>query len=368
MSDIDLENDELENEEVEEQEESLGRNEAMEREFSKFTESADKPTEANVEEELANVQGELTIEHLRKLPGADQYTDEQLMQMWQSANAPAPKRSYKIYNESGEVNDLADLSAEDFLKLQFGYNAFGKEHKKTFDELMRNASLAHYNEQKMAGLRGERQQLVDKYSKIEQEHTAWANDRKIWEHALTQLAMGNAQPIQQLAQAFMQAQQQMPAMEQAPGGDKELESAGLRVYYEYIVPNAQQVAQRYGANPEEVAQAVMHLVGQEPEEFLTAEKLANIINIEIPALLEQAGYSASESASNNAPSTPSNKPDKVSELEKKVAELTARLENQSVQKAKAKRPPPVGSGAAPSAGNTVPDFKSRREMKEWLQS
>jgi hypothetical protein len=217
--------------------------------------------------------------------------------MWQAALNPPKNRSYKFYRGEEEVADLQGLSAEDLLQMQFGYNAMGKEQRRNLDEIIRNAQMGHFQEARYQQIMSDRNGVYEKYQSAEKQLSSYANDRKLLEYALSQYVQGNEQPLGKLIDAFKQQASQMPEIEQPSSGpDYQAEAEGQRVYYEVIVPQAYQIAQQYGANAQEIANAIVQMVQNEPDEFMTQERFQQILQVEIPYLLEQNGYAAKQAA------------------------------------------------------------------------
>lgn len=346
-------------------------------------------------EDLASLAREITATDLRRLPGTEKMSDDELLKMWKDQSKdeagtedkpklgpdgkpvgevpppPPVKRNYKIYDDKGvEVTDLSKMSAEQMLKATYGYSAMNKEQKKTFDEVIRNASLGHLNEQKLTTLQAERNAAYEKLQKLTEEHGAWGNDRQKMTKALEALARGDDKPIKALAAAYQQALLAEPEAGNDAQAQLELELAGQRYYYEHIIPRGYDIATQYGAKPQEVVNAIKHYIEQEPAELLTEAKIQSIIDYEIPALLERNGYSRTGEAAQVTPPAGSDPRDKqFKDMQDKIAELTAKIENAATDavRKKTKLAPPPGGGTTGGAGDAQPSFKNRAEMKAWLQ-
>jgi len=333
-------------------------------------------------EDLASTEGDISVESLRENLGdlAEGLSDEELLAEWAKAQKGEDgteeidvqpftlPNGLKLYGEDGkEVTDFSKLTLQQLLndKMQWGYNALGKEQKKALTEVFRNASLGHYNEQKMQTLAQERAKAYEMYSTIKTEHEAWAQDRQVWLQVLTAAAQGNIDPLKKLIQAYG-AEASNVDRNAAPAIDERQEAEYNRAGMEWVTKEANRIAEQYGANPLEIAQAITYLANQEPQEFLTAEKLNAIVQYEIPALLERYNYSQKHPAP-AANGTSSN--DEVAALKKQVAELMADKQNSATQKVrdKQRKAPPAGGGRSPSAGESVPAFKTRDSYKEWIR-
>ncbi len=358
-----------------------------------FAEGEAAATADIVIEELGDVEKhpELTVEDLRKIPGAEDMTDAQIISEWNKAVAQASgqtgqtgqvaadgqtvKLPFPVFDDKGnKIEALEKISVADLFngKIKLGYNANGKEQQKTLAETLRNASMGHFNEQKYNTALAERNQVFTKAGELEKQVAQFTDERKVWDAALTALAMGNIEPMKRLAQAYQTALTQTP--QATPGmipisqvqAEQEQAANGQRFINEVVVPNAMEIAKKYDADPKEVAGAIETLIRRDLG-FLTKEKIEQIIQYEVPALFEANGYTA-----NATPAGQAQAPDKVAELEKTVAALQSRIAagaNQSTQqtRAKQKKAPPAGSGATPGAGDSMPNFKSRAAMKAWMQ-
>lgn len=332
------------------------------------------PDNSAILAELESHEGDITIAELRKLAEAagEKHTDEELEAMWQAAQNPAPKatRSYKFYKDNNPVESLDGLTAEDILNLQFGYKAMGQEQRKSLDEIIRVAQFGHFNESRLAQLQNDRNSLYEKYTEASSKSQQFEQERQLWEYSLTQYVQGNSQPLEKLIEAFKNAQsappQFMQQQEQNPSTDYESQMAAQRVYYEQVVPQAMRLSQQYGANAQEIANVIVAIADQEAE-FMSPERLEQIMTIELPYLLEQKGYSAGESVQQQAaPTDPRDA--EIAELKRQLASSSAQQKNSAISAAKKRKAPPAGGGVVPSAGDTMPEIKDRNSMKEYLRN
>src|SRR5258708_3153247 len=286
---------------------------------------------------------ELTVDDLRKLPGADGMTDEQLKTEWAKAVATAQgsqvvdgqaadktfKLPFPVYDAQGQkIETLEKISVRDLLegKIQIGYNALGKEQRKTLAEALRNASMGHWNEQKYNTTVEERNRVASTLAERDKEIAQFSSERKVWDTALTALAMGNPEPIKALATAYQKAltsttQSTTPAgmvpVEQVKAEQEQVER-GTQYRDTVLYPAPSEIAKRYDANPQEVYNAIKWYIEREPAQFLTHEKIQSIIAYDVPALFESNGYSANATGAGNQPAVQTNE---VEELKKTVAAL-----------------------------------------------
>jgi len=342
-------------------------------------------TDEAVIDELATKEGDVTLEDLKRLPGAEGLTDEQIKAEWNAAvQAVASgeeveegevKLPFPVYDKEGnkvapdQVTIAGLLSGE----LQIGYNALGKEQRKTLTEALRNASMGHWNEQKYNLTVQERNQVAQELAELKRQAGQFSTERKTWDAALTALSMGNIAPMKALAEAYQRAMTKGPDV--VPEGmmsaeqvraEQEEAAQGQQYIMNTIIPAGLDVAQRYGADPKEVLNAIEFFLKREVDSgFLTQEKIDAVIQYEVPQLLEANGYAATEAAKGST-SQPANE---VAELKKTVAALQARIagnENQKTEKLRTRKAPPQGGGATPGAGDSMPSFKSRAQMKAWM--
>jgi hypothetical protein len=329
-------------------------------------------------DDLAEAETEPTVESLRTAFGdlADGLTDEELQAEWDKARGGTEgteagpyvlPNGLKLYGEDGkELTDLSKMTLQQALdaKVQWGYNALGKEQKKALTEVFRNASLGHYNEQKMQTLQQERTQAYEAWKQLSAEHESWAQDRQVWLGVLTAASQGNIEPLKQLIKAYGEQGGSQPMTQETvdPRQEAEFNQAGIQ----WVNTEANRLATLYGANPLEIAQTIMYMANQEPKEFLTKEKLEAIVQYEIPALLERYNYS--QTAAGQAASADPRDVE-IATLKKQMAELTAGKTNAATQKVRdrAKKVPAAGGGRTPVSGASVPSFKTREDYKKWIR-
>lgn len=343
-------------------------------------------------DDLVSKEGEITIEDLKKLPGSEGMTDEQLKAEWDKAVAAektgtgeqevesAFKLPFPIYDKDGnKVEALEKISVRDLLegKLQLSYQAMGKEQRKTLTEALRNASLGHWNEQKYNTTVEERNRVAQDLTKAQATLDQHTTERKVWDAALTALAMGNIEPMRQLAAAYQQnltnVPQNTPGMVSVSSVEAERAevAAGNQFIQETIIPAGVDIATRYGADPKEVLGAIEFFLKREPMQFLTREKIDSILKYDVPNVLEENGYTPKSQGSATGVK-PAGQSNEVAELRKTVEALQSSIaekKNNAVQstRERSKKIPPSGGGATPGAGDSMPSFGSRSQMKAWMQ-
>lgn len=359
---------------------------------SALEDAGNEASRSSAIDDLASKDGEITIEDLKKLPGSEGMTDEQLKAEWDKAvsaekgnadqqeDEKAFKLPFPIYDKDGnKVEALEKISVRDLLegKLQLSYQAMGKEQRKTLTEALRNASLGHWNEQKYNTTVEERNRVAQDLAKANTTLEKHSTERKVWDSALTALAMGNIEPMRQLAAAYQQKLTEVP--QNTPGmvsvssveAERAEVAAGNQFIQDTIIPAGVDIATRYGADPKEVLGAIEFFLKREPMQFLTREKIDSILKYDVPNVLEENGYTPNGQRSSTG-IKPAGQTNEIDELKRTVAALQSSMaekKNQTVQnvRERTKKIPPSGGGATPGAGDSMPSFKSRSQMKAWMQ-
>ena len=76
--------------------------------------------------------------------------------------------------------------------------------------------------------------------------------------------------------------------------DSDLYKSGRGMIENVVLPYAQELAEAYGADAQEIAQSVVNMSGESPQKYFTEEVLAEIMNVKIPELLKESGFSIEE--------------------------------------------------------------------------
>lgn len=341
---------------------------------------------------------EVTLDDLRALPGAADMTDEELQKEWDDAQkgddaagttsagtgdaaaagttsaAPAA-RSWKYYG--ADTKEVADLKAYDaFLAGKIGYTANGKEQQKSLDEIIRVAQYGHLNEQRYNTTLTERNQLARQLEEIRPQVEQGAAWQKTLTHALDQFTRGNEEPLKAIVQKYAEVSSRAPvtaapAAAESSGSDSS--AAGMQVYYEVVVPGATDLAKRYNVKQEDVTNAIMQRVEQEPSQFLTRERLDQIITQDMPAFIESLGFNSTGAPPAAVTAAAPNA--EVARLQAELAALKANSVTAGVRARNKKLPDSIGGtggGGQESGTNdgTVPAeaTKDAAAFKKFLRS
>lgn len=342
--------------------------------------------EAAIFEQLKDAE-DVTVSDLRRVAGADAegLTDEQLSEMWAKAqeqaagakNAPA-ESPFPLYNEKGEKLDLKNLTVADLLsgKAHIAYQALGKEQRKALKDLVRTAANGHYNEQVTGGLRADVQQMTQRFQEANTKVAQYETDRGLWTGALEAAARGDVSKINAMIKAYADELMKGPAAaasQPAPEVQSaQLETAGLRVWHEQIVPEINRVAEAYGlpaTGRDEAVKIVQWHLNQQSA-FLTPERVKRILDLDLPAAIEAAGYERKSGVT--AFQQPPADSAELAKLRAENLELKAGKANDKMQQLRDKRraAPPAGRGAADAIGEKMPSaaLKDRDSMKKWLRN
>lgn len=313
-----------------------------------------------VVDDLASRDGEITMEDLRTIPGAADLTDDELKQLWteaqgadaakpaDSAAAAAVQRAWKYYGaDDKEISDVDKLTVADFLRGKLSYTANEKEQRKTLDELIRVAQFGHLNDSKLRTAVDERNSVYEKYQKLVPEHARLTQQQQLLGHALDEFTRGNEAPLKALVDAYRTARGTPPAVQSAPAAAADQpDAAAMRVYYETVVPAANELAKRFNVDPQSVSNLILQMVDEEPAEFFTAAKLQQILQHDAAARIEQLiGASGAPAAAGT---------DEVARLRAENAALKANATNAMLDGIRARNrrtPPAAGSGATVGGGS-----------------
>lgn len=302
-----------------------------------------------------------------KLAGTDQTAEQQ---------QKAAARAWKAYSEGKDVGDFdpATITLADFFKWELGYNALGKEHRRTFEQVMRNVPLAHHNEQRTRTLEDNLRRTLEESNGKAQTLEQYTADRKNLNKALMAATRGNFEPLKAVVEAYQQAMDadDQQATQQVPEGyvsqaQLQQQRAGEEAYNRLVTPHIEQLAKHFQYPAEQIGYVVKNLIEREPAEYLTEQRLTEILTIELPHDLEQLRERDPIKAAEPSP------------LEKQVAELQAQIATLSGKKIEQqnsqvkgihdrKKAAPPGVATNPGGSNAdVADFDDAKGAREWLR-
>lgn len=331
---------------------------------------------------------ETFLAEVRKLPGAEGRTDEQLLALWNAARGeatepeekpePPPALPVTLYDEDGNVvENPSELTLAELSRLQVGYQANGKEQRQPLEKLVRLAANTEGWAKRAERLRSERQQLYEQWKAQEAEIERAKREREVWETALR-----NPEYYKRLQQEYQNRLNRPPQTGDVPEGyvpeDQVQRQLEAQRYVLTEVKNAtDQLAQRYGADPTELFHAATQLIGSEPPELVTTDRVGEILAEDLPMALEEAGYSPSAEAPAEPaepPATPAEpageEPAEVQALKEQIQELKAQIGNTQTDAARQRsQSVPTdtgGSGSAPDQP-VVPKFKTADDYRAALE-
>ena len=162
--------------------------------------------------------------------------------------------------------------------------------------------------------------------------------------------------------------------------------AGANVVREIIQPRAEALAEAYGADPQEVMQAIVQAAGEVVPSSFTVDRLAEIMNEDIVGLLEESGYVSEAGVADwTAPDSPARSTNgltragerKVSGGDQALVEENTRLKAQleaaktgDVVKAVSDSPPSPDSGPggdAPTGDFNLDKAESMDDVRKELE-
>lgn len=278
-----------------------------------------------------------------------------------------------------EGDEERDPEAEALAKVK--YKAKGEEKTRRLDEVVRLAQQAEGANQTIEELRDQRERLATDLGEAQETLQGLQRDRDLFMQALRDESGETFKQIQERFKEGLQRQggRQAPPQQQQEGPPQEHVQAGRNLFQQHIKPHAEQIAQAYGADAEEIAKATLAELQREPPQFMRPDTLGEILNERIPQQLEQLGYErqgevpyfdvqrlqSERRTGRGAASviTPreergrENGAGRVQELEQKVQQLQEQLEATGARRqasARDQAPPPAGGGegsGAPGAGS-----------------
>src|SRR6266850_227589 len=247
---------------------------------------------------------DLTLDDLRTLPDANLFTDEELVEMARKTGliaaadddepgtAVAGPRAWHILdgNNKDITASALKMTVEKFLAsgAKVGYRAMNTNQSRSFDELVRLAQLGHLNENKISQLVQDRSLLARQNAalvqQVQQDNTVAAQWRAI-------LADQTGVSFLKAQERYLQelARPSAPAAVEAP---EVTEARGYMWYQTNVLPALHRIADVYGADVAELDKLAQWMLGQEPAQLLSPERVQQIINNDLVAAVEQTGYVA----------------------------------------------------------------------------
>lgn len=327
---------------------------------------------------------DITLDDLRTIPGADRMTDEQLEAAWEEAKKAAgiegagsdPKQielPFPVYDAEGNKVTKDKVTLEGLISgsLQIGYQAMGKEQKKGFADLIRNASQGHFNEHRYTTVQSQLTEAIRERASLSKQVSEHAARETQWNAALTSLIAGEKGPMERLVNEYRKA---LTSTGITPEGfiskdqvaqEREVEQRGQEYYQTVLMPEAYKLAGEMGANPKEVLGAIEFYIKNEP--MLTRERIQEILQYDVPMAFERNGYSRKVGGSVSGGQE--NETEKLRKELDEVRKSLAEQSNKGVANVRAKQGklPPAGGGSTAGAGESMPSFKSRSQFKAWSQ-
>jgi len=205
-------------------------------------------------------------------------------------------RSYEAYSGDKESEDYAALDG-----LSFKFKANGEELSLSPEEMVREV-------QKKAGLasqvRTRTRERDETYKELGTTKEALAKSEGNGDLLLKVLQDPAA--YEELKAKYLEAGGSPtptgePGTPEAAKGDntgttveEQYMASGRTVVEDHLMPFSEELGEMYGADPKEIVQEIIGLAGESPQEFFTEEVLAEIVNVTIPQMLLDAGFTLQE--------------------------------------------------------------------------
>lgn len=288
-------------------------------------------------------------------------------------------RAWKAFLADKELDDtaLSAMTADQLLKeVKIGYKANGQDQQRTFEQLIRVAQNGHYNEQRTQQLSQEREHALRQYRETAEKLTSYEQQRKVWENALTAASRNNFEPLKQILDLFQKAVEADPtAAPTVPEGyvsqaQIQSQQEANRVFITTVQPKAAELAKQFSYPQDQVEQAILMMVNREPSEFMSWQRLQDIMNVELPDYLTRL-----REANPVTPTEAETTKTELAALKQEIADLKSGkktevdTENERVTAVHAKRgkaPPGVPTVGGGSGGEGA-DFDDAAGGRKWLR-
>jgi hypothetical protein len=319
--------------------------------------------------EAEGVEDDALVELYRKTPDEEQQAIKA-----EIAEAGKWDKPWQFVKDDAKLDKIDTLSAKELLALDVEFNVDGQAVRRNLDQIVRNAAKVPLQDRRINTLLEQRRVQDAELGTTTERLTRLEEERKLWERALR-----DPNVYYQLQQKY---QEQLfgdePEAAQPAGKPDELEARGQQVFETEIKPYIRQLADAYeyeGVNPRQVSR---HLEGQIEQQFLqmieaegrflTPERVAEILKVEIPEMIEQGGYRRAGAGAGAAhpmvQPAPTPPPAHDSSVRAELENLRAELRRVKLGEA-----PDSGSGGTASS---VPDdqfkeIKSASDMRDKLR-
>ncbi len=200
-----------------------------------------------------------------------------------------PTRGFQAFDGDKESEDYKALDG-----LNFKFKSNGEDVSFTAEELVREVQKKDGLVAQIKNRTRERDDTHQKLLTTEQELSKASGngdlllkilqDPKAYEELKAKFldAGGSATPTA--------AEGEPAAKADGPTLEEQYMESGRGVVEEHILPFSKELAELYGADAKEIAQEIIGLAGESPQEYFTEETLDEIMNVKIPEMLVDAGF------------------------------------------------------------------------------
>ena len=344
------------------------------------------------------------VEMLRGFPGAEGFDDATLLAMWtETADAQTQAEVGEATGDDAVVDDDAwapvgwsarigeddvnfdEVLLKDFLeKGELTYKALGKDQTRNFNEVIRNAQLGHFNQERYNTNQQDLIAMGEKYSEQASEVQRYKEMENLWMRA-----MKDPTVMEQLRTEMAPLLMGDIAELEAPESQAELEAAGYEIFDAEIRPYLADVSEYYGIDQMSLEQYVGEALGSIPEAVMTEERVVEFLQNQLHLEIEEAGYTPLYNAEGEkiadvenamrqtvagAQNIDTKSAEEMDALKKELASTKAIVENLQKQGkvSKKKKAPPSSKGGR-STGDEggdkdgEKDFETAHDFKNWLR-
>lgn len=232
-----------------------------------------------------------------------------------SAGSATPKALSQHFtiSDAEEGLDIGALTLKDLMDSpRISFKRSGEQVTATLEDLVRDAQQLGKAQSQAERMLEQRNTTAAELNELKPELESLRAMEHSWREALEDEAV-----YKEAREAYMRAigkggsagsSAPSGAPAEKPAGSPPAEpssddayKAGESFFAENLWPHMQSVAEAYGADAQELSQTVLERIGEEPPQFLTLERVQEIVNDELAAELRRAGYEAAKQVDPWAP-------------------------------------------------------------------
>ena len=165
---------------------------------------------------------------------------------------PWGPKGYSFTDDKGEQVKLTPEILSFLEKAGVNYRALGADHRKSFSDVVRNASRGHLNDRREKDLVRQVEELTKSGGESTESKAGLQKQLDAWDNLLQRAAQGDGQPFVNMVNRYKQqvsSGQEIftaPAAAEAPMSQADIDATNERGMNEYVRPHLEQVAAQYG--------------------------------------------------------------------------------------------------------------------------